>query len=101
MEKLKRWMNSRRYNSHLMRLIVCSYIAYLGGKITVNQYQDGTFSLTLSFCAILLIVLAVPVALISLYAVLNGYSVEYKGKTNSSDFSQAQDELSESKALEE
>lgn len=100
-EKLKRWMNSRRYNSHLMRLIVCGYIAYLGGKIMVSQYQDGVFSLPLSFCAILLIVLAVPVALISLYAVFNGYSVEYKGKTNFSDSSQVQDELSEGKELEE
>ena len=95
MDKLKAWMNSRRYNSHLMRLIVGGYVAYLGGKIMVNQYHDGTFSLPLSLCAILLIVLAAPVALISLYAVFNGYSTEYKGNTNISDSSQ--DELEESK----
>ena len=101
MEKLKNWMNSRRYNSHLMRLIVCGYIAYLGGKIMVNQYRDGVFSLPLSFCAILLIVLAVPAALISLYAVFNGYSVEYKGKLDFTDSSQKRDEESEGKQLEE
>ena len=80
-EKLINWMNSRRYNSHLMRLLVGVYIAYMGGKIMVNQYRDGVFSLPLSFCAVLLIVLALPVALISMYAVCHGYSVEYKGKT--------------------
>lgn len=99
MEKLKAWMNSRRYNSHLMRLIVGGYVAYLGGKIMVNQYHAGTFSLPLSLCAILLIVLAVPVALISLYAVFNGYSAEYKGRTDLSDPSQ--DELEEGKEPEE
>lgn len=99
MEKLKGWMNSRRYNSHLMRLIVGGYVAYLGGKIMVNQYQNGAFSLPLSLCAILLIVLAAPVVLISLYAVFNGYSAEYKGKTNFSDSSQ--DEPEESEAPEE
>ncbi|MGM9604082.1 MAG: hypothetical protein ACI3XG_03380 [Faecousia sp.] len=95
MEKLKGWMNSRRYNSHLMRLIVGGYVAYLGGKIIVNQYHDGAFSLPLTLCAILLIVLAAPVALISLYAVFNGYSAEYKGKTSPADSSQEEPEESE------
>lgn len=98
MEKLKDWMNSRRYNSHLMRLLVGGYVAYLGGKIMVNQYQAGSFSLPLSLCAILLIVLAVPVALISLYAVFNGYSVEYKGKT---DLTQTGDEQENAEQTEE
>ena len=101
MEKLKAWMNSRRYNSHLMRMIVSGYVAYLGGKIMYNQYHDGAFSLPLSLCAILLIVLAVPVALISLYAVFNGYSTEYKGKTNFSDSSRIQDEPEKSEELKE
>lgn len=81
-EKLTEWMNSRRYNSHLMRLLVGGYVVYLGGQIMVNQYRDGAFSLPLSLCAVLLIILGLPVAIISLYAVYNGYSVEYQGKTN-------------------
>lgn len=82
LEKLIAWMNSRRYNSHLMRLLVGGYIAYMGIQIMINQYNDGAYDLPLSACAILLIVLGMPIALISLYAVFNGYSVEYKGKTN-------------------
>ena len=79
-EKLIAWMNSRRYNSHLMRLLVGGYIVYLGVKIMKNQADEGSFSPALSVCAVILILLGLPVALISLYAVYNGYSEEYKGK---------------------
>lgn len=81
-DKLLAWMNSRQYNSHLMRLLVGGYIVYLGGKILSNLAQDGAFPLLLTLCAVLLILLGLPVALISLYACLNGYSSEYKGKPN-------------------
>ena len=80
--KLIAWMNSRRYNSHLMRLLVGGYVAYLGGKIMKNQAQAGSFDPILSICAVFLILFGLPVALISLYAVYHGYSVEYKGNTN-------------------
>lgn len=81
-EKLLAWMNSRRYNSHLMRLLVGGYIVYLGGKILANLAADGAFPVALTLCAVLLILLGLPVALISFYACLNGYSSEYKGKPN-------------------
>lgn len=79
-EKLIAWMNCRRYNSHLMRLLVGGYIVYLGAKIMKNQADEGTFSPALSICAVMLILFGLPVALLSLYAVYNGYSEEYKGK---------------------
>ena len=79
-EKLIAWMNSRRYNSHLMRLLVGGYIVYLGGKILSNLYKDGVFPPALTLCALVLILLGLPVALLSLWACLNGYSTEYKGK---------------------
>lgn len=101
MDKLKDWMNSRRYNSHLMRLIVSGYIVYLSGKIMVNQYREGAFSLPLSLCAVLLIGLAAPVVLISLYAAINGYSVEYKGKNIFSQSSSAQEKQEETDQPEE
>lgn len=81
-EKLIAWMNSRRYNSHLMRLLVGGYVVYMGGKILSNLYQDGAFPPALTVCAVLLIVLGLPVVLLSLWACLNGYSTEYKGKPN-------------------
>lgn len=81
-EKLIAWMNGRNYNSHLLRMIVGGYIAYMGIQIMLNQYRDGAFQVILSLCAILLILAGTPVALISLYAVLHGYSEEYKGKTS-------------------
>ena len=79
-EKLIAWMNSRRYNSHLMRLLVGGYVVYLGGKILSNLYKDGVFPPALTLCALVLILLGLPVALLSLWACLNGYSTEYKGK---------------------
>ena len=81
-EKLIAWMNSRRYNSHLMRLIVGGYVAYLGIKIIVNQAEAGQFSVPMTLCALLLAICGVPITLISIYAVINGYSIEYKGKTD-------------------
>lgn len=79
-EKLIAWMNSRRYNSHLMRLLVGGYIVYLGLKILSNLYHDGSFPPALTLCAAALILLGLPVALLSLWACLNGYSTEYQGK---------------------
>lgn len=81
-EKLIAWMNGRNYNSHLLRMIVGGYIAYMGIQIMLNQYRDGAFQVILSLCAIFLILAGTPIALISLYAVLHGYSEEYKGKTS-------------------
>lgn len=81
-EKLLAWMNSRRYNSHLMRLLVGGYIVYLGGRILANLAADGAFPVALTLCAVLLVLLGLPVALISFYACLNGYSSEYQGKPN-------------------
>lgn len=79
-EKLIAWMNSRRYNSHLMRLLVGGYVVYLGGKILSNLYKDGAFPPALTACALALILLGLPVAALSLWACLNGYSTEYQGK---------------------
>lgn len=79
-EKLIGWMNSRRYNSHLMRLIVGGYVSYLGFQIILDLYKKGQFELGLVLCALLLLIAGLPVAAISLYAVIFGYSLEYKGK---------------------
>ena len=95
-EKFIAWMNSRRYNSHLMRLLVGGYVVYLGCKIMKNQADAGSFSTALSICAVLLIVLGLPVALISLYAVYNGYSTEYQGKTDRKKFWDSSSEEEES-----
>lgn len=98
LQKLKNWMNSRRYQSHTMRLIVGGYIAYLGFDIMLDQYKKGSFDPLLSVIAVLMILLGTPIALLSLYAVVYGYSTEYQGKTN---FFRANAKREDEKAEEE
>lgn len=81
-EKLIQWMNSRGSSSHLMRLLVGGYIAYLGVQIILDLYKRGQMDVPLLLCALILLMAGLPVAGISLYAVFNGYSAEYKGKIN-------------------
>lgn len=84
-EKLIAWLNSRNYTSHMMRLLVGGYIAYLGIDIFLDLYKTGEYSIPLCLCAGLMILCGAPIAVISLYGVVSGYSKEYKGKIDPED----------------
>lgn len=84
-EKLIAWMNSRNYTSHMMRMLVGGYIAYLGIDIFLDMYKSGAYSIPLCLFGGLMILCGAPIAVISLYGVVSGYSKEYKGNIPNGD----------------
>lgn len=79
-EKLISWLNSRNYTSHMMRMLVGGYIAYLGIDIFLDMYKSGEYTIPLCLFGGIMILCGAPIAVISLYGVTSGYSKEYKGK---------------------
>ena len=80
-EKLIAWMKRQRNSSHLIRLIAGGYVAYLGACVFVDYFKgkaDAGFVLIL--CAALIMLAGAAIAVVTLYAYLNGYSVEFGGR---------------------
>lgn len=78
-EKLIADLNNTKNSSHLIRLIGCGYVALTCGKVALSFFTGDDVSLILMLCAALLTLLALAIALISLWALAKGYSAEYKG----------------------
>lgn len=79
-EKLINSLNNTRNASHLIRVIAGGYVAYLGGTVVYGRFNGDEVTIPLLLCAIALVLVGAAIAFLGLYAVLNGYSIEYKGK---------------------
>ena len=77
LEKLYGWMEKRRYNSFLLRLVIGLYLCYLSMQLfrgTVGA--DASRSLVL-ILALLFFAIGAALAAISLIAILHGHYIEH------------------------
>lgn len=77
LDKLYSWMEKRRYNSFLLRLVVGVYLFYLAVQLfrgTVGA--DASRALTLGLGAVFLVI-GGALAAVSLIAILNGHYAEH------------------------
>ena len=77
LEKLYGWMEKRRYNSFLLRLVIGVYLCYLSlqlfrGTVGADASRTLTLILALLFFAIGAVLVAV-----SLIAILHGHYIEH------------------------
>lgn len=80
-EKLIAWMKRQRNSSHLIRIIAGGYVAYLGACVFSDYFKGkADAGIGLILCAALILLAGAAIAVISLYAYLNGYSVEFGGR---------------------
>ena len=77
LEKLYAWMEKRRYNSFLLRLVLGLYLCYLSMQLfrgTVGA--DASRSLTL-ILSLLFFVIGAALVAVSLIAILHGHYIEH------------------------
>ena len=79
-EKLINDLNNTKNATHVIRIIGCGYVAVTCGKVVLAYFDKGDVSLALMLCASVLTLIALGIAVISLWATAKGYCVEYKGK---------------------
>lgn len=79
-EKLINDLNNTKNATHVIRIIGCGYVAVTCGKVVLAYFDKGGVSLALMLCASVLTLIALGIAVISLWATAKGYCVEYKGK---------------------
>ena len=80
-EKLIAWMKRQRNSSHLIRIIAGGYVAYLGACVFADYFKgEADAGIGLILCAALILLAGAAIAVVSLYAYLNGYSVEFGGR---------------------
>ena len=80
-EKLIAWLKTQRNSSHLIRVVAGGYVAYLGGCVFSDYFKgEAEAGFVLVLCAALLMLVGAAIAVVSLYAYLNGYSVEFGGQ---------------------
>ena len=76
LEKLYVWMEKRRYNSFLLRLVIGVYLCYLSLQLfrgTVGADASRTLTLVL---ALLFLALGAALAALSLIAIRHGHYIE-------------------------
>ena len=77
LEKLYAWMEKRRYNSFLLRLVIGVYLCYLSLQLfrgTVGA--DASRALTL-ILALLFFAIGAVLVVVSLIAILHGHYIEH------------------------
>ena len=77
LEKLYVWMERRRYNSFLLRLVIGLYLCYLSLQLfrgTVGADASRTLTLILS---LLFFAIGAVLVVVSLVAILHGHYIEH------------------------
>ena len=72
-------MLKQRSSSHILRSILGGYVTYLGGSIIYDFFAGEEVTTAQLLCAFPLALVGLVIVAVGLYAVLNGYSVEYNG----------------------
>ena len=78
MDKLINWMETRRYNSYLLWLVVGLYLVYLAFQMVSGRVAEAVAPALKLLLALLFALLGVVLAGISLFAILKGHYIENK-----------------------
>ncbi len=75
--KLYVWMEKRRYNSFLLRLVVGVYLCYLSLQLFRGTVGADASRALVAVLAVLFLALGVLLAAVSLIAILHGHYIEH------------------------
>lgn len=80
-EKLINILNGTKNSVHFIRVILGGYVAYNCGKVAVSFFTKDDVTPLLFIGSAIVALLGLAIALIGIWAIVKGYSVEYKGKS--------------------
>ncbi len=78
-EKLINMLNGTRNTAHVLRTIVGAYVVYICGKVAVDYFRTDEVTLPLMLGAAVVALCGLAISLLGLWALIKGYSIEYKG----------------------
>ena len=79
-ERLIGILNRTRNSAHFIRAIVGAYVAYSCGKVAAGYFTTDEVTLPMMLGAAAVALCGLGIALLSLWAIAKGYSIEYKGR---------------------
>ena len=79
-EKIISMLNRTRNTAHVLRVIVGAYVVYICGKVAVDYFRTDEVTLPLMLGATVVTLCGLVIALLGLWAIVKGYSVEYQGR---------------------
>lgn len=79
-ERLIGILNRTRNSAHFIRAIVGAYVAYSCGKVAAGYFTTDEVTLPMMLGAAAVALCGLGIALLSLWAIAKGYSIEYGGK---------------------
>ena len=82
LEKLIDWMETRRYNTYLLWLVVGLYLLYLAFQMASGKVAEGVDPALKIGLALVFAIIGFALAAISLFAVLKGHYIENKQHRN-------------------
>ena len=80
-ERLIGILNRTRNSAHFIRAIVGAYVAYSCGKVAAGYFTTDEVTLPMMLGAAAVALCGLGIALLSLWAIAKGYSIEYGGKS--------------------
>jgi len=98
-EKLIDILKRTKFSAHIIRAIVGAYVAYTCGKVAVAYFTSDEVTIALFIGAVIIALLGAAIALLGLWAIVKGYSIEYNGRAPWED--PPEEETNESEQLPE